>query len=78
MCHQGFNFCIIFSQGKTQNRIIYKSAKPKMWELVELEEWCVKTEVEPLSTFVEYDEKHWLVKKNFCLMDEKKNETERE
>lgn len=49
-----------------------------MWELVELEEWCVKTEVEPLSTFVEYDEKHWLVKKNFCLMDEKKIETERE
>lgn len=40
----------------------YKSAKTKKWEPVELNEWRGKEDVEPLTAFVDYDEKHWLVK----------------
>jgi hypothetical protein len=55
-----------FYDGYVVNAIMdacYLSAKTKKWEPVELNEWRGKTEVEPLSAFVEYDENHWLVKK---------------
>lgn len=54
-----------FYDGYVVNAIMdacYLSAKTKKWEPVELKEWRGKTEVEPLSAFVEYDENHWLVK----------------
>lgn len=54
-----------FYDGYVVNAIMdacYLSAKTKKWEPVELKEWRGKTEVEPLSAFVEYDEKHWLIK----------------
>ncbi|GAB1454289.1 Gfo/Idh/MocA family oxidoreductase [Draconibacterium sp.] len=54
-----------FYDGYIVNAIMdacYISAKTKKWEPVELKEWRGKTEVEPLSAFVEYDENHWLIK----------------
>jgi predicted dehydrogenase len=54
-----------FYDGYVVNAIMdacYLSAKTKKWEQVELKEWRGKTEAEPLSAFVEHDEKHWLVK----------------
>jgi hypothetical protein len=50
----------------------YKSAKTKKWEPVELNEWRGKTEVEPLSAFVEYDKNHWLVKEELLPDGRKK------
>jgi hypothetical protein len=50
----------------------YKSAKTKKWEPVELKEWRGKTEVEPLSAFVEYDVNHWLVKEELLPDGRKK------
>ena len=54
-----------FYDGYVVNAIMdacYHSAKTKKWEPVELKEWRGKTEVKPLSSFVEFDENHWLVK----------------
>jgi hypothetical protein len=39
---------------------------------VELNEWRGKTEVEPLSAFVEYDINHWLVKEELLPDGRKK------
>lgn len=64
-----------FYDGYVVNAIMdacYKSAKTKKWEPVELNEWRGKTEVEPLSAFVEYDENHWLVKEELLPDGRKK------
>lgn len=64
-----------FYDGYVVNAIMdacYKSAKSKKWEPVELKEWRGKTEVEPLSAFVEFDEKHWLVKEELLPDGRKK------
>ncbi len=64
-----------FYDGYVVNAIIdacYKSAKTKKWEPVEINEWRGKTEVEPLSAFVEYDDKHWLVKEELLPDGRKK------
>jgi predicted dehydrogenase len=64
-----------FYDGYVVNAIMdacYLSAKTKKWEPVELKEWRGKTEVEPLSAFVEYDENHWLVKEELLPDGRKK------
>jgi hypothetical protein len=64
-----------FYDGYVVNAIMdacYKSAKTKKWEPVELKEWRGKTEVEPLSAFVEYDVNHWLVKEELLPDGRKK------
>ena len=64
-----------FYDGYVVNAIMdacYKSAKTKKWEPVELKEWRGKTEVEPLSAFVEYDKNHWLVKEELLPDGRKK------
>jgi hypothetical protein len=64
-----------FYDGYVVNAIMdacYKSAKSKKWETVELNEWRGKTEVEPLSSFVEYDKNHWLVKEELLPDGRKK------
>ncbi len=64
-----------FYDGYVVNAVMdacYKSAKTKKWEQVELKEWRGKTEVEPLSAFVEYDDKHWLVKEEILPDGRKK------
>ena len=64
-----------FYDGYVVNAIMdacYLSAKTKKWEPVELKEWRGKTEVEPLSAFVEYDENHWLVKREILPDGRKK------
>jgi len=64
-----------FYDGYVVNAIMdacYLSAKSKKWETVELKEWRGKTEVEPLSAFVEYDKNHWLVKEELLPDGRKK------
>lgn len=64
-----------FYDGYVVNAVMdacYKSAKTKKWEAVELNDWRGKTEVEPLSAFVEYDNKHWLVKEELLPDGRKK------
>ena len=64
-----------FYDGYVVNAVMdacYKSAKTKKWEPVELKEWRGKTEVEPLSAFVEYDVNHWLVKEELLPDGRKK------
>lgn len=64
-----------FYDGYVVNAIMdacYRSAKTKKWEPVELREWRGKTEVEPLSAFVEYDKNHWLVKEEILPDGRKK------
>ena len=64
-----------FYDGYVVNAIMdacYKSAKTKKWEPVELKEWRGKTEVEPLSAFVEYGQNHWLVKEELLPDGRKK------
>ncbi|MEN8118691.1 MAG: Gfo/Idh/MocA family oxidoreductase, partial [Bacteroidota bacterium] len=64
-----------FYDGYVVNAVMdacYKSAKTKKWEPVELKEWRGKTDVEPLSAFVEYDENHWLVKEELLPDGRKK------
>jgi hypothetical protein len=64
-----------FYDGYVVNAIMdacYKSAKTKKWEPVELNEWRGKTEVEPLSSFVENDKNHWLVKEELLPDGRKK------
>ncbi len=64
-----------FYDGYVVNAIMdacYKSAKSKKWEAVELKEWRGKTEVEPLTAFVEYDENYWLVKQEILPDGRKK------
>ena len=54
-----------FYDGYVVNAIIdacYKSAKTRKWEPIELREWRGLEEVEPLSSFTEFDEQFWLVK----------------
>jgi len=54
-----------FYDGYVVNAIMdacYRSARTKQWEPVALNEWRGKTEVEPLTAFVEYDPLHWLIK----------------
>lgn len=64
-----------FYDGYVVNAIMdacYLSAKTKKWEPVNLIEWRGRTEVEPLSAFVEYDEDHWLVKEELLPDGQKK------
>ena len=64
-----------FYDGYIVNAIMdacYLSAKTKKWEPIELKEWRGKTEVEPLSAYVEYDENHWLVKEELLPDGRKK------
>jgi predicted dehydrogenase len=64
-----------FYDGYVVNAVIdacYKSAKTKKWEPVELNEWRGLENVEPLSAFVEYDSKHWLVKEELLPDGRKK------
>jgi predicted dehydrogenase len=64
-----------FYDGYVVNAVIdacYKSAKTKKWESVELNEWRGLENVEPLSAFVEYDSKHWLVKEELLPDGRKK------
>ncbi len=64
-----------FYDGYVVNAIMdacYKSAKSKKWEPVGLKEWRGKTEVEPLSAFVEYDKDYWLVKEELLPDGRKK------
>lgn len=55
-----------FYDGYVVNAVIdaaYKSAKTKQWEKVELPVWRGKEGVLKPSNYVEYDEKHYLIKK---------------
>jgi len=64
-----------FYDGYVVNAVMdacYKSAKTKKWEPVELKEWRGKDDVEPLTAFVEYNEKHWLVKEELLPDGRKK------
>ncbi len=63
-----------FYDGYVVNAIIdacYKSAQSKKWEPVELEIWRGKDDVEPITSFKEYDQDHFLVKEE-KLSDGKK------
>jgi hypothetical protein len=54
-----------FYDGYVVNAIIdacYKSAESRKWEPVELEIWRGKDEVEPITSFKEFDADHYLVK----------------
>jgi len=64
-----------FYDGYVVNAIMdacYKSAKSKKWEPVELNEWRGDEQVEALNAFVEYDNKHYLVKEEILPDGRKK------
>ena len=54
-----------FYDGYVVNTVIdacYKSALSKKWEPVDLEIWRGQEDVEPISSFKEFDKEHYLVK----------------
>ncbi|WEK35640.1 MAG: Gfo/Idh/MocA family oxidoreductase [Candidatus Pseudobacter hemicellulosilyticus] len=54
-----------FYDGYVVNAILdacYRSAKTKLWEPVQLEDWRGKTGVAPISGLTSYDEDHYLIK----------------
>lgn len=64
-----------FYDGYVVNAIMdacYISAKSKKWEPVLLEEWRGRNGAEPVSSFVEYDPQHWLVKEELLPDGRKK------
>ncbi len=72
-----------FYDGYVVNAIIdacYASAKSKKWETVKLDIWRGKSSVPKISALVDYDEKHYLVKKELLpngitklILKDKKN-----
>lgn len=64
-----------FYDGYIVNSIIdacYKSAKSKQWEPIEIADWRGRTDVTEVSPFVDYDEKHYLIKEELLPDGRKK------
>jgi predicted dehydrogenase len=64
-----------FYDGYVVNAIIdaaYKSAKTKLWEPVQLREWRGIRGLKKPAVYQEYDDKHWLIKKETLPNGDKK------
>jgi hypothetical protein len=64
-----------FYDGYIVNSVIdacYKSAKSKKWEPIEIEDWRGRTDVVEVSPFVDYDDKHYLIKEELLPDGRKK------
>lgn len=64
-----------FYDGYIVNAIIdacYKSAKSKQWEPIEITDWRGRNDVSEVSPFVDYDDKHYLIKEELLPDGRKK------